>query len=256
MKTMKIIKNFEEINKERILDMQLLPDDNLEPAIFLIFANEQLVFSLKNGFQIHKCNEFLRSFGLDSHVEFKSYVQYDNQISYVMKLLNIERVLNSMNLEYKPADIFDVMIDGFSGKNLVKKAEQEDDLKKYVLMAVDKFIELTRKVGVDKREGFATISALVMDILTSEPSTRNSDNLLFHQVCKTLLSNQGIDINDLGFTELLLSLKDYGLPQFETVGRIRRKLQNEYPELICSSEVGMNRFMLENSFKDLAKDGE
>lgn len=252
---MKIIKNLEQINKDNILDMRLAPDDNLQPAIQITIAEEQLMFKLQQGFQLHMCNEFLRSFGFDSHVEFKSYLQYDNQISYIMKLLNIERILNKMNLNFKADDIFEVMIDGFNGKNLVKKAEQEDDLKKYVLMAVDKFIELSGKVGVDKARGFTNTSALVMDILTYEPSTRNSDNLLFHQVCKTILSNQGIDISDKGFAELFLSLKKYGIPQFETVGRIRRKIQSKCPELQCNEIVGMEKSLMQDSFCNYGKEG-
>lgn len=105
------------------------------------------------------------------------------------------------------------------------------------------------------RLDFTNTSSLVKDILSSEPTTRNSDNHLFHAVCKYLLSNQGIDINGLRFSELFLSLKDYGLPQFETVGRIRRKLQNEYPELQCNEVVGMEKSLIQDSFRDYMKEG-
>ena len=108
---------------------------------------------------------------------------------------------------------------------------------------------------MNNMEGFTNTSSLVMNILTSEPSTRNSDNILFHQVCKTILSNQGIDINDLGFTELFLSLKGYGIPQFETVGRIRRKIQSECPELQCNEIVGMEKSLMQDSFCNYGKDG-
>ena len=104
--------------------------------------------------------------------------------------------------------------------------------------------------------GFANTSELVKDILTNNEASRNSDNLLFYLVCKPLLAEQGVEVDKVGFAELFLSLKEYGLPQYETVGRIRRKLQQEFPELICSSEVGLNRSMIEDSFKDFAKDGE
>lgn len=104
--------------------------------------------------------------------------------------------------------------------------------------------------------GFANTSGLVKDVLTNNESSRNSDNLLFYLVCKPLLAEKGVDADKIGFAELFLSLKEYGLPQYETVGRIRRKLQQEFPELQCISEVGMNRSMVEDSFKDFAKDGE
>lgn len=105
-------------------------------------------------------------------------------------------------------------------------------------------------------QGFTNISALVMETLTSEPLTRNSDNLLFHQVCKILLERQGVDIELLGFSKLFLSLKKYNLPQFETVGRIRRKLQHDITGLGCNQATSIERGLNEDSFRQYAKDGD
>lgn len=93
---------------------------------------------------------------------------------------------------------------------------------------------------------------LVKDILTENPDSRDSDNFLFYLVCKKLLGDQGMDIETMGFTKLFLSLHGYGLPQFGTVGRVRRKLQQQFPELKCSYNVGVSRSMNEALFEEYA----
>lgn len=102
----------------------------------------------------------------------------------------------------------------------------------------------------------STTSALVKDILTENPASRDSDNFLFYLVCKKLLADQGIDIEDMGFVKLFLSLPAYNLPQYETVGRCRRKMQQVFPELKCSLEVGMTRGSNADAFAEFGRDGE
>ena len=99
-------------------------------------------------------------------------------------------------------------------------------------------------------------TVLVKDILTSNIASRNSDNFLFYLVCKHQLDAQGIDIDTIGFKKLFLSLKEYGLPQFETVRRTRQKLQEENPELRCKESVAIERAALEETFRDFALEGK
>ena len=63
-------------------------------------------------------------------------------------------------------------------------------------------------------------TALVHNILMMNSASRNSDNLLFYLVCKKLLGDQGIDIENMGFVKLFLSLSAYGLPPFESCSMI------------------------------------
>lgn len=100
---------------------------------------------------------------------------------------------------------------------------------------------------------FTNTSELVMSIMINDKQSRNSDNYLFYLVAKNILGIKGIDVDKIGFKELFLSLKEYGLPQFETVGRIRRKLQNDFPELSGCESVSMQRSLNEESFVDFAK---
>lgn len=100
---------------------------------------------------------------------------------------------------------------------------------------------------------FTNTSELVMSILINDKQSRNSDNYLFYLVAKNILGRKGIDVDKIGFKKLFLALKDYGLPQFETVGRIRRKLQRDFPELSGCESVSIQRSLNEESFVDFAK---
>lgn len=103
---------------------------------------------------------------------------------------------------------------------------------------------------------FTNTTELVQSLLTNDSKSRNSDNYLFYMVCKILLGKQEVNIETIGFGELFLSLKEYNLPQFETVGRIRRKLQHDMPELACCEAVGMERALKVDAFRDYAREGE
>jgi hypothetical protein len=95
-------------------------------------------------------------------------------------------------------------------------------------------------------------SELVMNFLINDKRSRNSDNYLFYLVAKQILESKGIDIDKMGFKDLFLQVKEYGLPQFETVGRIRRKLQHDHPELSGSDSVSMIRTLNQDAFREFA----
>jgi len=92
-------------------------------------------------------------------------------------------------------------------------------------------------------------SDLVKEILEKVPATRNSDMLLYYHVCleidRTVLK--------LPFWVVLLDLKGHGLPSIETVGRARRKLQRDYPELAGSDKVEAMRTVREEQFRSYAR---
>ena len=89
---------------------------------------------------------------------------------------------------------------------------------------------------------------MVKYVLEKEPRTRNSDNLLWLEVIK--LKNQGV--LRMPLVVVLQNLKEYGLPTIETVGRARRKLQADYPELRATKEVQGFRSELEAEFREWA----
>ncbi len=164
-------------------------------------------------------------------------------------------------------DIFGMKVYASTIKDAIKEVDALDDYFRKVIPAVDYGACHVREIPISDRfkkdaeesvdmNNLTNASALVKEILTEEPAARDSDNLLFYLVCKKVLADHGKNIDTIGFGKLFLSLRQYGLPQFETVGRVRRKLQQIFPELQCSPAVAMNRASGRDAFTNYAKDGE
>lgn len=99
------------------------------------------------------------------------------------------------------------------------------------------------------------IVELVREVLNQEKDARNSDHLLYYYVCGHILADKGKNINnanEVDFGRVFLAPNEYGLPQFETVSRARRKLQHDFPELAGNVKVSMQRSMNEDAFKEFA----
>ena len=98
-----------------------------------------------------------------------------------------------------------------------------------------------------------TAQDLVMDILTTTPKARNSDNYLLYVVYARVGKMHGIDINQMSVPTFFLHLKEYGFPSPETIRRTRQKIQAAYPELAASDKVESFRYIQEEAFKKYAK---
>lgn len=90
---------------------------------------------------------------------------------------------------------------------------------------------------------------LVKYLLTTEPRTRNSDDLLYIRVCEI----RGGEAVKRPFWDVLLNRKQYSIPPFETVRRNRQKLQAAFPELAGSKEVEAQRKVNEEAFLEYAR---
>ena len=100
-----------------------------------------------------------------------------------------------------------------------------------------------------KSKELYTTTELVKDVLEKEPNARNSDMLLYVKVCERVNSEA---LNE-EFWYVLMNLKDYNLPNMETVRRARQKIQAEYPELAANSAVQGHRLLNEEVFRDYAR---
>lgn len=76
----------------------------------------------------------------------------------------------------------------------------------------------------------------IYELLTLRPETRNSDKILW----VAMLQNRGMDNQPI-----YRVMFDENAPKFESVSRIRRKLQKAYPELQAEDEVVENRMIAE-----------
>jgi hypothetical protein len=92
-------------------------------------------------------------------------------------------------------------------------------------------------------------SDIVKDILENCPDARNSDDLLYINVCKKLSPM----VCTQPFQTVLLMRNELGIPPFESVRRTRQKLQAAYPELCGSDEVEAQRVANEEIVKNYAR---
>lgn len=97
-----------------------------------------------------------------------------------------------------------------------------------------------------------TTTKLVKTILEEHPQTRNSDNLLYVKVLEQRAEENGVNLYGISIPLLLLNMKDYGFPGFETVRRTRQKLQATYPELAACENVQLARMENEKVFRGYA----
>ena len=93
------------------------------------------------------------------------------------------------------------------------------------------------------------IKSLVKDILEDNEKARNSDNILYAQICYTIKPS----VAQIPFGEVMVNLDRYGLPPFESVRRARQKLQAERPDLRPCDEVELFRAENETAYKEFAK---
>lgn len=93
------------------------------------------------------------------------------------------------------------------------------------------------------------VTDIVKDILTSDPSARNSDDYLYHEVCKRV----NPAILQTPFNVVLFSFKSFGVPAYESVGRARRLIQAQNPELRPTEKVQDFRYENELKYQDYSK---
>ncbi len=106
---------------------------------------------------------------------------------------------------------------------------------------------------MNKSKELRTVTQLVKCILEEYPTTRNSDNILYCYVLMAIGRRTGIKYESMPIETVLTNLKDLGLPSIETVGRCRRKIVEQCPELAGNSEVEAQRALNEETFKEYAK---
>ena len=92
------------------------------------------------------------------------------------------------------------------------------------------------------------VKALVKEVLEENEKARNSDNILYVQICYMLNPS----VAQLPFGEVMFYLDRYGLPPFESVRRTRQKLQAERPDLRPNDEVALFRAENETAYKEFS----
>jgi len=102
---------------------------------------------------------------------------------------------------------------------------------------------------MSKAKELQTTQDVVKEILETCEMARNSDMALYVKVCEKI--NPAVLCKP--FWVVLVSLKEYNLPNIETVRRTRQKLQAAFPELAGDSKVEAQRMLNEEAFRAYAK---
>ena len=93
------------------------------------------------------------------------------------------------------------------------------------------------------------VEDIVRDILMDFPAARNSDDVLYFMVCKSI---NAISIN-LPFGDIVLNRKRHGFPAYASVARAGRNVRRLHPELSGKDDVEGHRKENEAAFKEFAK---
>jgi hypothetical protein len=95
------------------------------------------------------------------------------------------------------------------------------------------------------KEKLTKLESIIKPILEEVPLTRQDDCILFAVVCERLKP----EIMDLELSAILYQHNELGVPNFESVGRCRRKIQAAYPELANPKTVE-KRLKEQEAYKD------
>ena len=98
-----------------------------------------------------------------------------------------------------------------------------------------------------------TVTAVVKDILTRYPQTRNCDGLLYLKVLEHYSDKNGINLRMLSVPMFLQQMDAMGFPGHETVRRTRQKVQQHHPELGACGAVESLRADNEAVFREYAR---
>ena len=99
------------------------------------------------------------------------------------------------------------------------------------------------------------LTELVKTIMEQQPETRSSDNLLYLEVLRHYTDVTGKQTLNLPVWVLYQHMTEWNIPSIETVGRCRRKAQQENPHLKAKSEVKGFRYDKETEFVEFAVKG-
>ena len=101
--------------------------------------------------------------------------------------------------------------------------------------------------------GLKKTTDLVYDILVNNAAARDSDNELYIKVLEYYGAKLGVNFERVTVASFFKHYRSYKIPSIETVGRCRRKLQEEYMYLAASDHVTSERMEREAEFRDYAR---
>lgn len=102
------------------------------------------------------------------------------------------------------------------------------------------------------KEKLNTMAVKVEDILRSKSKARDDDNVLYAY----FLNSLGVSVRKTSFWEITRRVVNGDLPSIESVGRVRRKVQELNPELVGTAEKRKIRYKAIDDYKAFARQKE
>ena len=96
-----------------------------------------------------------------------------------------------------------------------------------------------------------TIEQIVRPILINSKEARNDDMILYLMVCKECISNEKA-VEKIELEDIMRNHREMNIPCFESVRRVRQKIQAEDPKLGCSPYVRRARHKGQKEYKEYA----
>ena len=93
-----------------------------------------------------------------------------------------------------------------------------------------------------------TMAIRVEEILRNKSKARDDDNVLYAY----FLNSLGVSVRKTSFWEITRRVVNGDLPSMESVGRVRRKVQELYPELGGGAEKRKIRYRATEDYKEFA----
>lgn len=102
------------------------------------------------------------------------------------------------------------------------------------------------------KEKLNTIATIVKEILKNKTKARDDDNVLYAY----FLNSLGFSVRRTSFWEITRRVVNGDLPSIESVGRVRRKVQDLNPELVGTAEKRKIRYKAIDDYKEFAHQKE
>lgn len=102
------------------------------------------------------------------------------------------------------------------------------------------------------KEKLNTMAIKVEEILKNKVRARDDDNVLYAY----FLNSLGVSVRRTSFWEIIRRVVNGDLPSIESVGRVRRKIQELNPELVGTAEKRKIRYKAIDDYKEFARQKE
>lgn len=133
----KIIRN---VNLNKVT--KFIEDGN--KVVMLLDDGREICFEvMKSGFDVWMFYDTIDEISSEEnnrtmYTNASGFVRIGN---HVLLMRDIKKILEVLGTEIPASSVLSVMLDGFNGQNLVDKAKEENNLKKYVHIALERMCE-------------------------------------------------------------------------------------------------------------------